>query len=1375
MLTKKLKKMGAWLLTFSLVLGTAQFSGVKAEEGNNANLALAATATADNFEAGTSYTAAKMNDGDESTRWASNQVSSAWVQLSWDTAQTIKTLYVLWERRTAQELSVEISDDGTNWTSVYDRTEIAKSIKDEISLEEPVTAKNVRLNIKSINATDPDTNLNWRSVSIWEFEAYEGERPDTRTEAEKLAESIEAPGQIAADAEKIPMPQNLPEGTDVRFYADYEQVVGQDGTIYKPLMDKTVRGFYEVTAGDGSSAATAEYDITIPGQYQNGESDNAKPAVIPELQEWYGGTGDFIAADSSRIIVGSDDLMDVAEAFAKDYKEITGMEAKIVSGKWTDTKVGDFYMALTSEDKGLGKEGYTLAVNHAVSVEAEEPVGAYWATRTILQVLKQTKGSMPKGLVRDYPKYEVRGFSLDVARKPISMDALYGFAKNMSWYKMNNLQVHLSDNLIFMEDYDTIEQAITETYAGFRLESGVVNEGTGKSATSEDLFYTKDEFRTFIQDSRTIGVSIVPELDMPAHALPFTRAFPEFMTVKTGTSQNARRHIIDELNLEKEGAYALAKQLWQDYFDGENPVFDEETIIHIGTDEFHGKSGQEGIEMFRRFSDEMIKFVQNTDRTVRMWGSLSNKRGTTPVAVDDVQLNVWNTGYSVPKDMHNLGYDMINTLDGSLYIVPSGTKSQGGYGDYLNKQHLYNNWQANNFGGYTMPAGDEQMLGACYAVWHDNIDTRANGISQYDSFDRFFDSLPAMSAKLWGDAKDRNFGDFTALVSEVGTAPDTNMYAELDFATNTAANWTFDAEITEDSSVNANDLTEVKNAEQTNGETGKAISLKGGESYAETPLDQVGSNAVITMKVKMDADANADGESEQILCESKESFGNIGTYALKASVKQTGKVGFSREGYTYSFNYELPKDAWTELEFHSGQDNVALYVNGELADDDPDFYYDNHPDVEMSEKKGNAKVNTMMVPIGRIGSKTDSFKGQIDYVKVTGSKTVSGDTVTSETLQEEIDRYADSLADSYTDASWQVFVKVRDEAAAVIGHTGSTAEDYTLAYEKLQSAAAKLEQKPEGYDQTVTDTNQITEDLIQMMEEAKEKLENSGLYTEESVAALEKAISDVKDTILENPNATIEDLSGILSALQNASKDLVEKPEITAKKELSGAITAAEALLKNTAGYTKASVEALQKAVADAKAVLSKENATVEELAEALTDLKGKQLIKDTGSSQNPSDQNSSQNPGDNSTQLKDGAEFTVKGIKYKVISAEALTVKLVKGKDLAKVKIDTVTAAEDGRKYKVVEIGSNAFKGCKRKLKTVTIGANVTTIGKNAFKDCKKLATVTIANKSKLKKVASGAFKGTSKKIKAKLPKNLKKNKTIKKQLNKAGIKKVQ
>lgn len=59
-------------------------------------------------------------------------------------------------------------------------------------------------------------------------------------------------------------------------------------------------------------------------------------------------------------------------------------------------------------------------------------------------------------------------------------------------------------------------------------------------------------------------------------------------------------------------------------------------------------------------------------------------------------------------------------------------------------------------GGTIIPAGDEQMLGSAYAIWNDMVDKKANGISEYDIYDRFEKALPAMSSKLWGDGQDLN-------------------------------------------------------------------------------------------------------------------------------------------------------------------------------------------------------------------------------------------------------------------------------------------------------------------------------------------------------------------------------------------------------------------------------------------------------------------------------------------------------------------------------------------------------------------------------------------------------------------------------------------
>ncbi|MEI3147188.1 MAG: family 20 glycosylhydrolase [Merdibacter sp.] len=103
--------------------------------------------------------------------------------------------------------------------------------------------------------------------------------------------------------------------------------------------------------------------------------------------------------------------------------------------------------------------------------------------------------------------------------------------KEMSWYKMNDFQVHINDNLIPLESVSDPMSA----YSAFRLESSIKEGDTltdsdgnpvtlngenlvyQQDLTSTDLFYTKDEFRDFIQESRELGVNIVPEIDTPAH------------------------------------------------------------------------------------------------------------------------------------------------------------------------------------------------------------------------------------------------------------------------------------------------------------------------------------------------------------------------------------------------------------------------------------------------------------------------------------------------------------------------------------------------------------------------------------------------------------------------------------------------------------------------------------------------------------------------------------------------------------------------------------------------------------------------------------------------------------------------------------------
>lgn len=58
---------------------------------------------------------------------------------------------------------------------------------------------------------------------------------------------------------------------------------------------------------------------------------------------------------------------------------------------------------------------------------------------------------------------------MDVARKTFTLDYLKQLVKEMSWYKMNDFQVHLNDNLIPLEYYSQNGMDPLDAYSAFRL------------------------------------------------------------------------------------------------------------------------------------------------------------------------------------------------------------------------------------------------------------------------------------------------------------------------------------------------------------------------------------------------------------------------------------------------------------------------------------------------------------------------------------------------------------------------------------------------------------------------------------------------------------------------------------------------------------------------------------------------------------------------------------------------------------------------------------------------------------------------------------------------------------------------------------------
>ena len=237
-------------------------------------------------------------------------------------SQRVQFFRIIWERLNIESYKIEVAEsDDAEFTEVYAKTEPITATNEVISLDAPVWAKKIRLTVDGYNGGSND----WPNVSVAEFESYAVEPAQISEDAtpKEVADLLGVPA-VNEDGTALVLPE-VPEGFTVEFLADYEEVVGKDGTIYTPLTEKTVKGIYKVTKGDESAEGSVEHTVVIPGKYDS-EGVNAKPTVIPELAEWYGKDAEGSFKAGSRILVsaGASGFMDAAQALAEDYEAEMG-------------------------------------------------------------------------------------------------------------------------------------------------------------------------------------------------------------------------------------------------------------------------------------------------------------------------------------------------------------------------------------------------------------------------------------------------------------------------------------------------------------------------------------------------------------------------------------------------------------------------------------------------------------------------------------------------------------------------------------------------------------------------------------------------------------------------------------------------------------------------------------------------------------------------------------------------------------------------------------------------------------------------------------------------------------------------------------------
>jgi hexosaminidase len=255
---------------------------------------------------------------------------------------------------------------------------------------------------------------------------------------------------------------------------------------------------------------------------------------------------------------------------------------------------GDLFLSAGDPDAQLGSEGYRLQVSDRVEILAGADAGVFYGTQTVLQMLRSTAGhrTLPRGVARDWPRFRERGYMLDAGRKYWSPDYVVQTIREMAYLKLNTLQLHLSDN------------------NAFRL----VSDRFPYLAAPEA--YTKADIRRFEAAARKYHVTIIPEIEMPAHAGAILKVRPDLGLDCLGfgsTLDVTRREV-------REFTRALIDE-FAPLFSG--PEF------HIATDEYPKLLPQQNCAPLVRYAQErgfgstadvFVDFINEMNSVVRSHG-----------------------------------------------------------------------------------------------------------------------------------------------------------------------------------------------------------------------------------------------------------------------------------------------------------------------------------------------------------------------------------------------------------------------------------------------------------------------------------------------------------------------------------------------------------------------------------------------------------------------------------------------------------------------------------------------------------------------------------------------------------------------------------
>lgn len=234
-------------------------------------------------------------------------------------------------------------------------------------------------------------------------------------------------------------------------------------------------------------------------------------------------------------------------------------------------------------DTLMPPEWYQLDVrSNGIEVTAPSDEGLYRGSRTLIQLLEQGRstGSLPRLTITDHPRFPWRGMHLDPCRHFWSVEFTKKYIDLLARYKMNSFHWHLTDDQgwrIEIKKYPKL------TEVGAWRKGSQIGPYSRREYDSIPYggFYTQEEIREVVAYAAARHINVVPEIEMPGHALAALAAYPHLGCTGGPYEVNKGWGVFEDVFCAgNDSTFAMLEDVLSEVMD----LFPSE-MIHIGGDE----------------------------------------------------------------------------------------------------------------------------------------------------------------------------------------------------------------------------------------------------------------------------------------------------------------------------------------------------------------------------------------------------------------------------------------------------------------------------------------------------------------------------------------------------------------------------------------------------------------------------------------------------------------------------------------------------------------------------------------------------------------------------------------------------------------------